>query len=63
MLLSRYWPLGSFRCGPEESEERVAEDVLGIELLTARQLAHDFPESRILRERVAGRTKSLIAFR
>lgn len=61
--LSRYWPLGSFRCGAAECEEVVVEDVLAIELLTARQLAHYFPTSRIVRERVGGLSKSFIAVR
>jgi hypothetical protein len=63
VVLSRHWPLGSFQCGSEEAEERVVEDILAIELLTARQLRHYFPTSRIVRERVGGLSKSLIAVR
>lgn len=39
------------------------DGVLSIELLTARELEHYFPDARIIRERVGGLTKSLIATR
>lgn len=61
VLLSRYWPLGSFRAGSSCPAPVVVDDVLQIELLSASQLGFYFPTSTILRERVVGLPKSLIA--
>jgi hypothetical protein len=61
--LSRYWPLGHFRCGSSTPYHVVLRDIMAIDLMTARELAYYFPESTILKERVAGLAKSIIAVR
>lgn len=58
--IAERWPL-SFarrRCAAERVEE-----VLGIELLSLTEMRHYFPQSQILKERIGGLTKSLIAVR
>jgi hypothetical protein len=60
--VSRVWPIGSFTARRGSLHERLA-DALEIELLSASELSFYFPESRIVRERVLGLPKSLIAVR
>lgn len=52
------WPLS-----PLGTEGDLTDEILGIDLLSATMLRHYFPEAAILRERVAGLTKSLVAAR
>jgi hypothetical protein len=56
----RRWPLGAFHNRDTTFEESLQE-VLWIELLTAGELLSYFPGADLIRERVAGTTKSLIA--
>jgi hypothetical protein len=58
--VQKVWPIGSFTERRGELEQRLG-DVLDIELLSASELRFYFPSARILRERVAGLAKSLIA--
>ena len=60
--VARVWPLGAFTERRESLRQRL-DDVLDIELLSAGEMQHYFGQSRIVRERVAGLTKSLIAVR
>jgi hypothetical protein len=53
----RRWPLSPAR----PDRDRALQDVLEVELLTRTQMQYYFPRSRILKERVAGLSKSLIA--
>ena len=56
----RRWPLGSFhnRDGPFQES---LQEVLWIELLTATEFMSYFPGAQLIRERIAGTTKSLVA--
>jgi hypothetical protein len=58
VAVSRHWPLGHRQA---ETREAAAGLVLGVEFLTAAQLAHYFPGSELWRERFLGMTKSLVA--
>jgi hypothetical protein len=60
--LHRHWPIGS-QAGRSDSREKAVGMVLDVELLSRSSMSYYFPESEILRERVAGLTKSLIAVR
>lgn len=61
-FLSGHWRLGWYSRPGEDLTSRL-ESVLEIELLSATELAHYFPDGTILRERYLGATKSLIAVR
>ena len=52
------WPLS-----PLGGDQDLTEEILGIDLLSATELHHYFPDAAIWRERVAGLTKSLVALR
>lgn len=52
------WPLSPLGTGHDLTEE-----ILEIDLLSATELHHYFPQAKIERERVAGITKSLVAVR
>jgi hypothetical protein len=56
------WPTGNYTHRRDSLRQRL-EDVLEIELLSSSEMQFYFPESEILRERVAGMAKSLIAVR
>jgi hypothetical protein len=56
--IARHWPLIDWR--PEDHDGSV-DEVLAIDLLGATEMGLYFPSSRLLRERTAGLTKSLIA--
>jgi hypothetical protein len=56
----RRWPLGSFHNRTTSFEETLQE-VLWIELLSAPEFLSYFPRADLLRERIAGTTKSLVA--
>lgn len=56
----RRWPIGSFHNRATPFEESLQE-VLWIELLTAPELLSYFPGAELVRERIAGATKSLVA--
>jgi hypothetical protein len=60
--VNRVWSAGHFRKAPAEPQKRM-EWALEIELLTKREMAHYFPESKIACERMAGMTKSLVAIK
>jgi len=57
----RRWPLGNH--GNVTEQTQALEDVLDIELLSAAEMQHYFPDGEIVRERFAGLTKSLISIR
>jgi hypothetical protein len=52
------WPLSPLGTGGDLDDE-----ILAIDLLSASELRHYFPQATIWRERVAGLTKSLVALR
>jgi len=54
------WPIGNYTRRRESLTQRMG-DVLAVELLSASELRFYFPQSKIVRERVAGLAKSLIA--
>lgn len=54
-----HWPLAAAKPQPGQA----LADVLEVELLSVTELAYYFGDSRVLRERVLGLTKSLIAVR
>jgi hypothetical protein len=56
----RRWPLGSFHNRATSFDESLQE-VLWIELLSAPEFLSYFPGARLVRERIAGTTKSLVA--
>ena len=58
--IAEHWPLSNAGAVAGKSAR---ECVLEIEVLSATELRHYFEESRIIRERVLGLTKSLIAVR
>lgn len=60
--VTQVWPLGNYT-GRRSSLRQRLGDVLAIELLSSSELRFYFPESEIVRERVLGLTKSLIAVR
>lgn len=60
-VVSRAWPLGNYSA--IKTREETLPHVLDIELVGMAQMRHYFPQSEILRERVLGLTKSLIAIR
>jgi hypothetical protein len=60
--VSQVWPIGNYTKRRDSLRQRMG-DALAVELLSASELRWYFPESRILRERVAGMPKSLIAVR
>jgi hypothetical protein len=55
--VARRWPLSPLGTGDD-----LLEEILAIDLLSATELRHYFPGARIWKERVAGVTKSLVAF-
>jgi hypothetical protein len=57
-LVAQYWPLAHARARTKAAAVR---SVLAVELLSYTALAHYFPQSTIVRERVGALTKSLIA--
>jgi hypothetical protein len=56
------WPIGNYTRRRDSLRQRMG-DVLAVELLSASELHYYFPESTLVRERVAGLAKSLIAVR
>lgn len=56
------WPVSNYTFRRDSLHQRLA-DVLRVELLSASEMQFYFPESEIVRERVAGLAKSLIAVR
>jgi hypothetical protein len=60
--VARVWPLGAFTSRRESLRQRLG-DALDVELLSASEMRYYFEGSRIVRERVAGLAKSLIAVR
>ena len=60
--IHRRWPLGS-SAGRSDSPERAVGIVLDVELLSASAMSFYFPDAEIVRERLGGLTKSLIAVR
>lgn len=56
------WPIGHYTTRRHSLEQRFG-DALSIELLSASEMRFYFPDSDIVRERVAALTKSLIAVR
>jgi hypothetical protein len=60
--VSSVWPLGYYTTRRESLRRRLG-DVLDVELLSASELRYYFEGARLVRERVAGLTKSLIAVR
>ncbi len=61
-FICKNWRMGWYS-RPQGERSEVVESVLSIELLSATEMAHYFFDSEILRERVAGVTKSFIAVR
>ena len=59
--VARHWPIGSLSELRDASDETVVGEILGIELLSPREMTFYFPGSEILRERVGPLTKSLVA--
>jgi hypothetical protein len=60
--IHRRWPIGS-SAGRSDSAERALGIVLDVELLSAAAMSFYFPDGELLRERLGGITKSLIAVR
>ncbi len=58
VALARRWPLS-----PLGTHGDLTDEVMSIELLSETELTFYFPEARIWKERVAGLTKSLSAYR
>lgn len=62
VAITRRWSRGHVQ--PAGADRRKAmENVLSVELLSAGELAHYFPGSRIVRERYGGLTKAIVAVR
>jgi hypothetical protein len=61
-LITRTWRTGN-RHLPWDETDAAVETVLGVELLSATEMRHYFPDARILHEKLAGLVKSLIAVR
>ena len=59
---ARHWPLRPSGFPADDREAALAE-ILDIELLSRTELRWYFPDATIVRERVAGLTKSLVAIR
>ena len=59
--VARVWPIGHFAHRRSASPRERLADALGTELLSASELAYYFPEAQILRERIGGLPKSLVA--
>jgi len=59
VYVSQRWPTGYHRAPPDKT----LGAVLAVELLDATTMRHHFPEASLVREKVAGLTKSLIAVR
>ncbi len=59
--LTLRWPIGNY--GRLRDYEQAVRWAASVELLTATELAYQFPHAEIQRERVGGITKSLIAVR
>jgi len=57
--VSRWWPMGNLTNVKTANE--TAEWALAIELLSRTSMAHYFPDSEIVSEKLGGMTKSLIA--
>jgi hypothetical protein len=60
--VTRVWPIGAFTERRASLRQRMG-DAMDVELLSASELQWYFEDSRIIRERVAGLPKSLIAIR
>jgi methyltransferase family protein len=60
--VTRTWPIGAYTARRESLRQRMG-DAMEVELLSASELQWYFEDSRIVRERVAGLPKSLIAIR
>ncbi len=58
--IARRWPLSGIH---NRTVYDAAEAVLNVELLSATQFQHYFPEADLIRERYLGMTKSLVATR
>ncbi len=58
--IATYWPLAH---SPAESLENARHEVLWTELIGVSELKALFPDSEMIRERLAGLTKSIIAVR
>jgi hypothetical protein len=58
--IARHWPISGVRTASMADD---LEAVLSIELLGARELRLYFPDCRLIRERILGLTKSIIAIR
>lgn len=58
--VSQAWPLGWAQSRGKSRADAI-EEVLHIELLSATEMCHYFPGSTLVRERIGGVTKSLIA--
>lgn len=58
--ISQVWPFGFPR---RRDRDSAIADCLGVELVDRTEMSHLFPDSRLLIERFAGMTKSLIAVR
>lgn len=56
--IARHWPLSPLGSGGD-----LLEEIMDIELLTAFELRVYFPDAQIWKERLAGVTKSLVAYR
>jgi Methyltransferase domain len=57
--VARAWPLGL--AGWDKDREKLLREALEIELVSATEMARYFPDAELLREKVAGLTKSFIA--
>ena len=60
VAVSRAWPIGFPR---SREEPQLTRDVLEVELVSAHEMQHLFPTSRLARERFLGLTKSLVSLR
>jgi hypothetical protein len=58
----RHWPIGN-DAGRDWTYDKALEIVRGVELVTASDMRGYFPDATIVRERLAGLTKSLVAVR
>jgi len=60
--VTQVWPIGAFTARRDSLRQRMG-DAMDVELLSPSELQWYFPDSRVLRERVLGLSKSLIAVR
>lgn len=62
-LVTRFWPFSSFQTLGERLGQRGVDATLSVELLSAFEMRHYFPDGKLLRERIGPFSKSLVCVR